>query len=234
VFGSLITSDDRIIVALKECKGPYRTTKAAIVSIFANCYQYGVRCLQLYEIEGAIWHVENQIQCKGQIPRDRIHSAIRSLLYENKIQSAGGGGYTIHERHLPELLPNSAYNKAKLKIAEKEKQRKERPSFVYFVQWENDPDSVKIGYSTNPVERFRSFLTACPHKLVVLRVQKAHDQDDERILHERFESYRKRGEWFNYQGRLREYIESIDTSVVIEIGEQLTEKCKEDLFTHYF
>jgi hypothetical protein len=226
--------DERLEFAVKDCKGPYRTIKLAIVAVFQNCHKYGYHGLYVAEIQSAIWEIEERICRKGSISRDRICSAIGSLVYDGVLKTRGDGHYRMGLRHLPELPANSAYNLEKKKIEQREQKGKQKKEFVYFVQWENDSTHVKIGYSTSPAQRFSSFLTSCPQRLVVLRVQTVKSQQEEALLHERFEPYRKTREWFEYRGELKEYIESLDCSIAIEIDKELSEEKRQDIFVHYF
>ncbi len=68
-------------------------------------------------------------------------------------------------------------------------------SIIYFIQsGSNGP--IKIGYSANSLKRRLAALqTAHPEALYVLGFVEG-DRSLERILHQRFQSYRKEGEWF--------------------------------------
>jgi hypothetical protein len=81
--------------------------------------------------------------------------------------------------------------------------------YVYFVQWENDPLHVKIGYSTSPIGRFTTFLTSSPHKLRVLGLIEVAAQEEELFLHSFFQEHRVSGEWFKYEGSLQEFIQQL-------------------------
>ena len=78
--------------------------------------------------------------------------------------------------------------------------------WVYFVQWANSPSMVKIGYSASPRERFASFLTCSPDTLVVIKIFEG-DQEDEKLLHERFAGCRERREWFRLSPLLKKYLQ---------------------------
>ena len=84
--------------------------------------------------------------------------------------------------------------------------QKQIEGWVYVVQWENDPYAVKIGFTTDLKGRFSTFLTACRHRLVVLKVFKA-DIDQEKSLHERFDGCRDNREWFLLTPGLERYIQ---------------------------
>lgn len=67
--------------------------------------------------------------------------------------------------------------------------------WVYVVQWENDEETVKIGFSSDLKGRLADFLTYSPYRLIVVKAFRA-DQADEKLLHEKFEAVRGNGEWF--------------------------------------
>ena len=119
--------------------------------------------------------------------------------------------------------------------------RRELPSrkavlghYVYYVQWENDPLYVKIGYSSRPAQRFVDFLTSNPHKLIVLRVQVVHHRDEEQVLHHEFKAFRQNREWFAYAGRLREHIEKLTCEPAKKIEKHLSPHYKEQIIIRSF
>lgn len=77
---------------------------------------------------------------------------------------------------------------------------------VYFLQT-GDPDSpVKIGYTARPTsERLREAKTFSAETLYIL-TETMGSQADEAALHRRFTGHRLRGEWFRYEGELRELV----------------------------
>jgi len=106
--------------------------------------------------------------------------------------------------------------------------------YVYYVQWENDPLYVKIGYSSRPAQRFVDFLTSNPHKLIVLGLQAVHHRDEELVLHHEFRAFRQNREWFAYVGRLREHIEKLTCETAKTIVKDLTPHHKEQIIIRSF
>lgn len=84
--------------------------------------------------------------------------------------------------------------------------KRQNEGWVYVVQWENDPYAVKIGFTTDLKARFSTFLTACRHRLVVLKAFKA-DIEEEKRLHERFDGCRDNREWFVLTPGLQRFIQ---------------------------
>jgi hypothetical protein len=77
---------------------------------------------------------------------------------------------------------------------------------IYFIGFRN---YVKIGFTRTPLKyRLAGLQTAVPEKLVVLAVIDG-SAADERALHKRFSSYRLEGEWFQFDGELREFVEGL-------------------------
>lgn len=99
--------------------------------------------------------------------------------------------------------------------------------YVYFIQWSNDASHVKIGYSSTPLSRFTTFLTSSPHKLFVLGLMVVEGQEEEAFLHSLFEEYRVTGEWFQYEGKLRSFIESLPRHTLESKMRALLEKYKD-------
>jgi hypothetical protein len=98
--------------------------------------------------------------------------------------------------------------------------------YIYFVQWSNDLDHVKIGYSTRPANRIMNFLTVSPHNILVLAIIGTSCCESESYLHSAFHAYRRNGEWFQYAGRLKEYIESLPTHVLSSLAPSIASKSK--------
>jgi hypothetical protein len=83
---------------------------------------------------------------------------------------------------------------------------KRTEGWVYVVQWSNDKDVVKIGFSTTLKDRFATYLTYSRHQLVVLKAFRA-DQAEESRLHKKFAFIRDNGEWFTLTPALRYYLQ---------------------------
>lgn len=56
---------------------------------------------------------------------------------------------------------------------------------------------VKIGFTTDPVKRFRHIQTSCPHQLRAVVIRPG-TKADERAIHDRFRDRRVYGEWFRF------------------------------------
>lgn len=106
--------------------------------------------------------------------------------------------------------------------------------YVYYMQWENDPNHVKIGYSSKPAQRFVDFLTASPHRLFVLRIEEVDNPLAEIRIHENFENLRINREWFSYAGELKQYINSLSCETNIKIDQSISNYHKNNIFVHYF
>lgn len=72
--------------------------------------------------------------------------------------------------------------------------KKRYPGFVYFIQGESG-GAIKIGYTQDVKARLKSLQTGHPDVLVLLACFPGN-QSDERDLHEKFDAFRLRGEWF--------------------------------------
>lgn len=90
-------------------------------------------------------------------------------------------------------------------VMAKKLEGKRLEGWVYMVQWGNDKDHVKIGYTTSLKDRLSSFLTYCCKPLIVIKAFRAN-QKEEAHLHEQFASCRVNGEWFSLSPTLRHYI----------------------------
>lgn len=76
------------------------------------------------------------------------------------------------------------------------------PGHVYFILV---GDKVKIGYSARPLDRLRALQTSHPDKLHILATLPGSQKTEGR-LHERFDRYKVRGEWFHFTPEIRQFI----------------------------
>jgi hypothetical protein len=74
--------------------------------------------------------------------------------------------------------------------------------WVYIIR---SGDFVKIGYSLNPIERLNSLQVSSPNKMELLW-QEPGGLQNEAAYHLRFRAHYERGEWFRYEGELREFL----------------------------
>lgn len=90
-------------------------------------------------------------------------------------------------------------------LPEENLQSKKAKQYVYFVLLGDD--KVKIGRSNNPESRFKSLQTANPLPLSLIKViETPNSVVSEKELHERFDHLRVLGEWFRYEGKLKEFL----------------------------
>lgn len=68
---------------------------------------------------------------------------------------------------------------------------------------------VKIGKSSNdPEKRLAGLQVGAPERLEVVLVLPNRPPFEERQMHQRFSTYRKHGEWFEYRGELLKFIKN--------------------------
>ncbi len=76
--------------------------------------------------------------------------------------------------------------------------------FIYFIVSEDG--FVKIGKSrTNPYYRLSSLQTGNPHKLELKLAIKGHPII-EKLMHKLLQKYHYRGEWYRFEGVLKQFI----------------------------
>jgi hypothetical protein len=87
------------------------------------------------------------------------------------------------------------------------------PGMVYFIKCLCSVGYIKIGFTTDVQARFSQLQTPMPYQLKLIRLI-AGDQAAEKALHERFDDFRYRGEWFRPGQPILDYIEeTIDHDV---------------------
>jgi len=85
---------------------------------------------------------------------------------------------------------------------------KEHEVYVYFIG-NTKEGYVKIGHSNNPNKRLKSIQTGCPFRVDILHTIDDADIDVEKQLQKKFKLYNTVGEWFRYEGELKNYLEQI-------------------------
>lgn len=81
--------------------------------------------------------------------------------------------------------------------------RRRRAQKVYFIR---RGDVVKIGIAADPKTRLGTLQVAHHERLELLLVLEGGERR-ERRLHSRFNEYALAGEWFRYEGKLKDYID---------------------------
>jgi hypothetical protein len=85
----------------------------------------------------------------------------------------------------------------------------EPDGYVYIVK---AAGRVKIGFSTDPVQRFSEINTGCPFPVQVLLIMRGK-RSDEQQLHHRFHRSRRHNEWFDPSPALLRFIEKAGPSI---------------------
>ena len=109
---------------------------------------------------------------------------------------------------------------------DQKKKMRIKQNFVYYCAWEDRPDAVKIGFTTNVLDRMKAFLTGSPSNLLMLAISQVTGPDDEAALHSQFESSRIRGEWFNLDEKFTRHIFSADQSLAFAIHQEFPQYYK--------
>ncbi len=87
---------------------------------------------------------------------------------------------------------------------------------IYFIQGETTK-LIKIGYSRNPIRRFKKLKRTNSEDLRLLRIIRG-TRADEASLHNKFKSLRKHNEWFNPNREMINYMREQD--LITDIKEE--------------
>jgi len=75
---------------------------------------------------------------------------------------------------------------------------------IYFIKSESG--HVKIGHTKNDIKkRLRTVQSNCPLKLTLIKIIHG-DHKKESYIHKQFQKYKYRGEWFNFVGDLKDFV----------------------------
>jgi hypothetical protein len=80
--------------------------------------------------------------------------------------------------------------------------------YVYFIRASGEGGLIKIGISHNPKNRFNNIQTGSP-VILYLEAYAPGDGFDEKYLHEKFQIYRRHGEWFTPDSSIIECIDYV-------------------------
>ena len=61
----------------------------------------------------------------------------------------------------------------------RKKKTQTKQNFVYYCAWSDRPDAVKIGFTTNVLDRMKSFLTGSPSDLWLLALESVKSIEEE-------------------------------------------------------
>ena len=148
-------------------------------------------------------HVESSIgglARRAGVTIEECARALKTLMapnpHENRAVSPDGHLVDAHERGW--LVLDHKWSRP-------EPVRIEPKVETYFIQSGGEDGPVKIGRTTDLAKRIASLSTGSPKTLRVLRVM---DGDHESAMHWQFKHLRVRGEWFAYDGMLKDFLES--------------------------
>jgi len=90
-------------------------------------------------------------------------------------------------------------------------------TFKYvYVLYAPDVNRVKIGMSKRPIKRMDDIELSCPidlEPILIVGVYHKMASNIECMLHKAWRRYNWRGEWFEYEGKLKDYIECIISDI---------------------
>lgn len=78
-------------------------------------------------------------------------------------------------------------------------------TLVYFALCEG---FCKIGHSGKPVSRIQNMNSGCPFEIKLLATMEGGRREEKR-LHEKFADLCHSGEWFRYEGDLKDFVEGL-------------------------
>ena len=96
---------------------------------------------------------------------------------------------------------------------------KTKKGYVYYLL-NGTRNSVKIGFSKNPWARVEELKTADPGIVVVATEKGLFGLEHQR--HEQFSSLRKDREWFDFSGKLKEFIQNLRARTVVTVVDVVT------------
>ncbi|TQV87361.1 GIY-YIG nuclease family protein [Aliikangiella coralliicola] len=79
---------------------------------------------------------------------------------------------------------------------------------LYLIYCE-EPKSIKIGISTNPLSRLSNLNTGSPSQLHLVFYSKLLGKVAEENLHQKLDCHRRSGEWFNWNSEVQGFLQGV-------------------------
>lgn len=86
---------------------------------------------------------------------------------------------------------------------------------IYFIG-NMDMGCIKIGVAKDPEKRLKQLQTGNPHNLKIYKTIKNVPNEYESSIHRLFDDYRLKGEWFQINDKITEFMESISSESDLE------------------
>lgn len=90
--------------------------------------------------------------------------------------------------------------------------KKDKQNAYVYVVGNKEMNICKIGFSNNVFKRLSAIQTGCPFKLEIFCVVEGSVQT-ERKLHKKYDYLRLNGEWFKYEGLLKQSVENTQSVI---------------------
>lgn len=102
---------------------------------------------------------------------------------------------------------------------------------LYFIYCE-EPMSIKIGISINPLNRLSNLGTGSPSRLHLVFYSKLFGKAAEETLHQLLCSYRRKGEWFDWNAKVQGFALGVIFAIsgVIQVSWPFNSNCDHSMF----
>lgn len=90
--------------------------------------------------------------------------------------------------------------------------KKDKENAYVYVIGNKEMNICKIGFTNNIFKRIIAIQTGCPFKLEIFCVVEGSVQTEKK-LHEKYKDLRMNGEWFRYEGKLKESVENTESVI---------------------
>lgn len=158
--------------------------------------KYTIKDIKPYDIKLFMGYMTRRLQYENFNSRKGISKKLGALISQ----------YTSHFKKQPFEDFIKFRSKRLVPDGNKPNIVKEDNGYIYFIG-NVEQKLVKIGFSVKPNSRLKSLQTSFPYKLSVLYKTKGSTQK-EKLAHEKFKNHRLKGEWFNIDGDLKDFLKT--------------------------
>ena len=158
---------------------------------------------------------EKFFESRRQVARNKFDFIryCRKKLSDNKVYYIFGKSLNMCKHKVIISKYNEVFNSVALDdYQEYLKIKKEKQNAYVYVIGNKEMKVCKIGFSNNVFKRITAIQTGCPFKLEIFCIVEGSVQTEKK-LHKKYDHLRLNGEWFKYEGLLKNSIENTESVI---------------------
>lgn len=158
---------------------------------------------------------EKFLKTRKQITREKFQFIryCKKKLNDKGIKSVNGKHFSMCKHKVIIAKYNETFNSIAIEdYNEYLRIKKDKQNAYIYVVGNKEMNICKIGFTNNVFSRIGSIQTGCPFKLEIFCVVEGTIQTEKK-LHAKYKDLRLNGEWFRYEGKLKESVENTESVI---------------------